>query len=154
MSILPKAVDKAGGVFTNAIKNAMAANDAHAANEELQDLKDAAQGKAHSALYRAVESTGDFIGDIANVVSAGGYRAVGNIFDDKESKVDYKGLKEARKDGDITSDSSVGERAEYLMNDAIKKRVDISDLTKYDKDDADKDEKDEQDDKDTSPDCD
>lgn len=107
-----------GGV-TSVVKDAMAANNAHAANENLQDAKDAANGKVHGVLYRAGEELGDTVADTVNIATLGLSRRVGNVFDDKASKIDYKALKDAKTSNELDRKSSVADRSVFLVNDEV-----------------------------------
>ena len=107
-----------GGV-TSVVKDAMAANNAHAANENLQDAKDAANGKVHGVLYRAGEELGDKVADTVNIATLGLSRRVGNVFDDKASKIDYKALKDAKTSNELDRKSSVADRSVFLVNDEV-----------------------------------
>lgn len=126
MSVTGKVSDGIGGVFTKVtsnVKNTLAANNAHRANEALQDAKDAKEGKVHGTIYNTVETIGDTVMDVANVATFGVARRVGNLIDDKDSKIDYKSLKEAKKSKNINDGSSIQDRAKLLINDSISNQI-------------------------------
>ena len=106
------------------IKDAFAANDAHRTNEEIQDAEDAKHGKVHGAVYQAFESAGDAVMDVANVVTLGAARRVGNVVEhalhDDASTVDYAALKAQKKSGQINLTSDIGDRASALLNENVK----------------------------------
>lgn len=115
MASLGKAVEGVGGIFSNAL----AANRAHDINEKAKEVEDAKNGKVHGILYKVGDTIGDFTMDTANVLTLGIARKVGNIIDDKDSKIDYKALKAARKSGELASDAKVSDRTQYMLNDAV-----------------------------------
>lgn len=128
MSVIGKAFEKAGEGVKNVFADAVAANNAHRANEEYKNAKDAANGKVHGTLYNVGETIGDTVADTLNIATLGVSRKIGNAFDDKDSKLDYKELKAAKKDKDIDTGSKVKERAAILVNDNLSRLRDGSDL--------------------------
>ena len=112
---LGNAVEGVGGIFSNAL----AANRAHDINEKAKEVEEAKNGKVHGILYKVGDAIGDFTMDTANVLTLGIARKVGNLIDDKDSKIDYKALKAASKSGELAKDAKVGDRAQYLLNDAV-----------------------------------
>lgn len=126
MNVTEKVSSGMGGAFkktTSVLKNIEAANDAHHANESLQDAKAAKEGNVRSGLYNAVESAGDAIMDLTNYATLGLARKVGNLIDDKDSKINYKALKSAKKSKVITDNSSIKDRAKLLLNDSISNQI-------------------------------
>ena len=113
-----KAESLLGGI-ASIYKNASAANRAHELNEEARDVQNAANGKIRSNVAKTFDDVGDRAVDIANVLLWGIPRKFGNIFDDKDSKLDYKALKEAIKMAEVTNSSKVADRAQYLVNDNV-----------------------------------
>ena len=103
----------------NPVKNAIAANMAHAANEDRLDAKDAKEGDAHGAIYRAFETAGDIAADTVNIATLGVYRKLANHFDDAESKINYSGMKVAKKEGTITKQSTIDERSQAYLNESL-----------------------------------
>lgn len=126
MNVTENVSNGIGGAFakvTSSMKNILAANNAHRANEALQDAKDAKEGKVHGTIYNTVETIGDAVMDVTNVATLGVARRIGNIIDDKDSKIDYKALKKAKKSKEINNTSSIQDRASYLINDSIENQI-------------------------------
>lgn len=119
MGKLGEKAEGLGNTLKGAFKDAAAANDAHRANEAMKEAQDAANGKVHGGLYNAVENATDLIADTANLATLGLSRRLGNVFDDKDSKIDYKELKAEKKAGNITSETSKSDRARILINDNL-----------------------------------
>ena len=104
------------GKLKDVTENAIAANNAHRANEAMADARDAANGKTHGTLYNIGEAVGDTIADTFNVATFGLSRKVGNVFDDKDSKLGYKSLKRAN----LGKDATIQSRANIMVNDSVR----------------------------------
>ena len=113
-----KAESFIGGV-AGVFKNISAANRAHEINEEARDVQNAANGKIRGNIAKTFDDIGDRAIDVANYLTFGAARRVGNLFDDKESRIDYKALKQAKKMGEITQSSNVADRAQYLVSEKV-----------------------------------
>ena len=110
-----KLASKGVNLCTDRVKSALAANNAHRANEAMADARDAARGETHGTIYNVVEAAGDLVADTVNVATLGMSRRITNIFDDDDSKLDYKSFKKANLD----SSSTIQERANLLVNDSV-----------------------------------
>lgn len=108
-------VTKIAGVY----KSAMAANRAHEINEAAREVADAKAGKVHGVIYHAVDGITDRVLDFANIACLGAPRIVLNAFDDKDSKVNRKDYRQAVKDGLLNAKSTVAEKTQYMLNDAV-----------------------------------
>lgn len=90
---------------------ASAFQDAIAANHASDMLGD----KKVGTIRKAVDFVADTAGDALNVATLGASRRVANVFADKDKKLDYKGLKQAKKDArEAEDDLDIRERAERL----------------------------------------
>lgn len=95
----------ADNFLATAFQDAIAAN--HAA-----DMLDE---KKVGTIRKAVDFVAGTAGDALNVATLGVSRRVANVFSDKEKRLDYKGLKQAKRDArESDGDLDIRERAERL----------------------------------------
>lgn len=100
----------ADNFLASAFQDAIAAN--HAA-----DMLDE---KKVGTIRKAVDFVADTAGDALNVATLGASRRVANVFADKEKKLDYNGLKAAKRDARKADDDlDIRERAERLASRGV-----------------------------------